>query len=465
MKIKHILTMSVLIPALLSAAPNESMDQQVKLLEQKLQSVQSQIDTLKQKEAKEMADRKNHKKLGKLFSKVSVITSPVLGERSEFDGSDLMTNIPSFNQDLRILQQRQQLSAKVRDITNFPNQPFIELSGQLEGQATAYQNYQTPTDSNMDLSTAKLNILASGSPWITGFTSIQYNDDPGANNNGVNTNSSLVIDKGFITVGNLKQSPFYATMGQTQVPFGEYRSFLVTNPTTNLLGKVKERMLLLGYAKNGLSSQLYGFKGQSYSGNSRNFNNWGVSANDSLKLGPGQLGFGMGYLRNLADSALMQNTGLSTFGGFDKDNHEKLQHRVAGGDLYAHYDVGSWSYGAEYTGALKRFATQDMTFNNHGAKPQAWRFELDHQVKWLANKPSTLMFGYDRTSNALALGLPRHSLETVFSTSWWKDTVQSIEFRHDIDYSKSNTATGAADTVSAAGGSRNWVTLTFDMFF
>ncbi|KTD05513.1 coiled-coil protein, partial [Legionella gratiana] len=60
------------------------------------------------------------------------------------------------------------------------------------------------------------------------------------------------------------------------------------------------------------------------------------------------------------------------------------------------------------------------------------------------NRPSSIGVGYQWTKDALALNLPQHRFIGVLSISLWKDTIESIEYRHEIDYGAEQFANGAA---------------------
>lgn len=84
-----------------------------------------------------------------------------------------------------------------------------------------------------------------------------------------------------------------------------------------------------------------------------------------------------------------------------------------------------------------------MSFNGQGARPQAAQAELG--MTFMAfNRPASIGVGYQWTKEALALNLPKQRYIGVFNISIWKDTVESIEYRHDIDYGLTQFANGAA---------------------
>ncbi len=86
------------------------------------------------------------------------------------------------------------------------------------------------------------------------------------------------------------------------------------------------------------------------------------------------------------------------------------------------------------------FREQDLSFNGKGAKPQAVQGELDMTFTAF-NRPSSIGFGYQWSKEALALNLPKQRWIGVFNISIWKDTVESIEYRHDLTTKNINMPT------------------------
>ena len=64
------------------------------------------------------------------------------------------------------------------------------------------------------------------------------------------------------------------------------------------------------------------------------------------------------------------------------------------------------------------------------------------------DRPSSVGVGYQWSHDALALNLPLQRFIGVFNISIWKDTVESIEYRHDIDYAASQYANGANSSLA-----------------
>jgi len=403
-----------------------------------------------------------------------VTTTPYMGLRTAYDASDLLTNAPSMNEDLFLLQQRQILenAFAVRHLP-YGERPLVQLSGQLAAQALGGSGFNG-ANSDINLTGGELDINAVVSRWAAGFMSISY-DDAAPQTGDREANSRLYLQRGFLTLGNLNSFPVYLSVGQMYVPFGSYSSSMVTTALTQSLARIDERAVVLGISKGIFYGQVYGYKGDSYVSNSSAINSGGVNAGLTgdcryLKF----YDLGAGFVDNIADSQGMQNTGAGggtttgsgTFSGFGQNGTEALQNRVPAGDIHGKVSMGPVDLMGEYIKSLRAFNVTDLAFNSIGAKPQAMHTELDyHDNFW--NKPFTFGVSYGETWQALGLNLPKDSYAAFVKTSLVKNTIEGLEFRHDTNYAQGDTAGGNAGTsgVSVSGRSRNMVTAQIGVYF
>ena len=80
---------------------------------------------------------------------------------------------------------------------------------------------------------------------------------------------------------------------------------------------------------------------------------------------------------------------------------------------------------------------------------------------------------YGHTSDSYGLNLPQDRFLVGMNTSIWRDTIQSIEFRHDSNYGGSTTAAGRVAagalavpvTTPGLGGTSNTLTAQFTAYF
>ncbi|STX92184.1 coiled-coil protein [Legionella londiniensis] len=161
---------------------------------------------------------------------------------------------------------------------------------------------------------------------------------------------------------------------------------------------------------------------------------------------------GASFISALNDATGMQLTGSvpgTTFGGFASfTNGSEAVRKIPGVDVHGNIRFDRYNFTAEWVSATKAFRPQDLSFDGHGAKPQAGQVEA--AMTFMAfNKPASIAAGYQWSREALALNLPAKRLSGVFNISLWKDTVESLEYRHDIDYGRNQFANGAAPQGSA----------------
>lgn len=426
-----------------------------------------------------------------------VSSGPYLGIPLEYAGSNLIINSPSINEDVLLLKMRQNISQRLDALGghHYEDHSHILLSGFVEGQAgyTAYsnKNQQNSSSSNIDLSAANFDTYILGpSPWTSGLMEFAYDNDLGTNegsffNKSRTQNSRLFISKAFIIIGNFAESPFYGSIGQMYVPFGVYSSTMVSSPLTKLLGRTNQRAINIGYqqqSENALYAAAYMFKGDAYGFSSNRINNGGLNIGYRMKTGALAEAFGAGVIGNIADSQLMQNTdnqASSLFGGFGATGmcttvggasvpcgNEKLVHRVPAYDLNGKFTIGnSIDVLMEYVTTSTNFNPKDMIINSHGAHPSAVHGEVAYSFQMFAH-PTSLSAAYDASKDGLALGLPAKRYGVALNTSIWRNTLESIEVRHDIDYSGNVTSAGATATgPHGTGQSDNAVTAQIDLYF
>lgn len=411
---------------------------------------------------------------------VTVTTTPFLGEQTAFDGSDLLYNMSSMNEDLNLLKQKKIVTQKLSEQGYKLDRPVLQVSGGVAGQAYSTGGFGTSATDGISLSTAELDLNAMASSWATAFMSIDYNGDPISSGNRA-PKSTLYLSRGFLTFGDLNKYPVYFTMGKLYVPFGRYNNSMVTTPLTISVGRISSPAAVLGFSMdNGVFGSIYGFSGSQTSGASPIIKQSGASLGlkSTFAGTKGIFNFGGGWVSNIADAQGQQNTGLSTttgqFGGFAVSQpgtnmtSNNIAHRVDAMDVHGHLGYGPVSLIGECISSLRRYALADMTYKGAGAEPKAAYAELDYTLPWFAKKHSSMVgTSYGRTWESLALNLPRDSYAVFASTSLWRETSQSIEYRHDTDYSTADVATGRAATTNivGTGRGRNSVTLQLGVYF
>lgn len=387
-----------------------------------------------------------------LLHGTAVVTSPYLGTRSAFDGSDLFVLNSGINQDVHLLREEKQLGDCYRNMGfPFPCNPILQLSGRIETQGIYTRNYSNASTSQTDLnlSTVELDLVPIVNEWTTGLVSYLFDNSATAPVR--IRNSKIFLNNAFITIGNFNVTPFYLSMGQMYLPFaGQYSSFMLSAPFPQQVGQVRTRAFLLGYqplSGNGLYAAIYGFTGDSYtSAHSRiNFNDAGANLGFKYTACTWSSDIGASYIANIAD-ALGPQLNLaphsSDFIGFGNTfQSEQIEHRVPGVDAHTNFCFGNYRLFLEYVGATKAFARDNLRFNDTGASPKSANIEGAYKFN-ICCFPSSFAIGYARTWEAFPLNLPEQRYNATFNISFLKDTIFSIEYRHDINYPVGTTGGG-----------------------
>lgn len=403
-----------------------------------------------------------------LFGSV-MATSPVVGERS-YSGNDLLTNLSSKNEDLALLELNQNIDNYVRDGGVGFSRPILAFSGGLETQAFSYSALNNEGNSNIYLASADVTTVARVNEWITTMLRLECDNYDFPAEAGARTIGPAVgIKRAYVVIGNLNKSPFYVSFGQMYIPFGEYSSWMVSGPLTESLAEMDERPLVIGFKKGGIYAAVYGFSGEVKEKGRAAINQVGANLGYKFSRSDWDFDVGVGYIRNIADSIGMKSTEYSYgdsgqgFSGFK--SRPTIRKEVPAVNLYATVYYHKFTIVAEGI-AASSFDCADATFNGHAAAPKAFDLEGAYEFD-VGGKPSYISVGVSGTQESLIFNLPQRSYFIVVSTSLFEDTVQSIEFRRDINYGKSDTATSqyGNEFVKVGAGSRNQVICSFKVYF
>jgi hypothetical protein len=401
-----------------------------------------------------------------LFPYITVTTSPYIAQQTAFDASDIWSQQSTMNEDLFLLHYKQDLEHSLERVNASLNQrPILEISGAIEGMALqTFNNFTNGGPSgDINLNTAELDFNAMASRWATAFMSIEFDSSPPSTGNRVQ-NSRLYLSRGFATIGDLDVAPFYFTIGQMYLPFGRYSSNMVTTPETLSLARVNDRAMLIGYARNGLYASLYTYPGIDANAADTIFHAGGANLGYKFKPLPDlAVNIGGGLISDMTASQGIGNTGAGSYPAFPgftnlssyniqnaSANQYPFAHVVPGGDFHTEITYGLWSIALEYLGALTSFASQDLTYNGSGAQPSAAHVEVSRNFL-VYNQTYTAGVAYGRTWESVGLNLPQQSITGYLRTSFWKNTIESLEFRHNQDYGTNNSSTAVDDIFSNVG--------------
>lgn len=394
-------------------------------------------------------------------------------------------NLATASTPLNLLESRKKESAalKKQGLSAIPSS--IEIAGNLIGASSLRRSYRNQNASDINFAAASVSAAMAINPWVTGLIKLNYDAGGVASHSPVPyhiANSRLFLNTGLITIGNFSYSPLYASIGQMVVPFGNYSGLLPT--LTSRLGRTLQRAVVLGWQQPNsaaaINAAIYGFTGSTRIYGENRINNGGVSLGYAFKGTSLKFETGVGVIANIADSAGMQNTrapfvlfdnwtdadesGDEEFGDDDEEEEgpfplsfsgfgktaetEIIEHRVPAIDAYVKMSAQNIGIYGEYTGATRSFDINDLSFNHHGARPQAFNIDASYQFKvW--NRLMVISAGYSRSSESLALNMPLKTVGMGMRTMLNKHVVAGLIYRHDVAYGRGNYATGTGLPVLA----------------
>ena len=172
-------------------------------------------------------------------------------------------------------------------------------------------------------------------------------------------------------------------------------------------------------------------------------------------------------LQNVPGVFGSRSSGFSSASGNGNSN---LSHDVPAIDGHLSVGYNQWGGNVEFVSALRAFNAADFGFGSSasaifGARPKALHGEVTYTMH-CHNKPITVAAGFDHTWQALAASLPEYSFEGVVQTSWWHNTIETIEYRRDRDYRREDFGKLAAGNAFAgANNYRNSIIAQLGVYF
>ena len=164
----------------------------------------------------------------------------------------------------------------------------------------------------------------------------------------------------------------------------------------------------------------------------------------------GKMSVGMGYITDITESDGMQSSYLSTT-------------NIPAINLHTELTFGYLSILGEFVRTLRHFSITS-SYQTKDAEPVAIHLETDY-AKTIFRKPLVFGLAYGQTWQALALNLPKNSYTAVVNVSFWKDTMATFEFRHDVNYAVDKGSGYLVNRKRSIQSNQNIVTLQFGIYF
>ncbi len=290
----------------------------------------------------------------------------------------------------------------------------IQISGLVEVEANhGKTDFKDPASedektSDVDLATVELVVDAKIAAHVDGHVMFKYEED------------DLFVDEVFITLAGSESFPAYLIAGRQYIPFGNFDTHFVTDPTTLVLGETNEGAVIAGYR---LGGEMVDISVGAFNGSAKESGKDEIidSFVGSIVVNPIEnLMFGASYTSNLAGSDTF-NTAV-----VDPDNLDSL---VGGWSAFVNFIfLDRFKLIGEYVGALDNFKAGEIfdATDTKARKPSAWNVELG--VAIIDNLE--LAVRYDGSDDGGANFLPESQYGAVLNWGFYKNTNLALEYLH-----------------------------------
>jgi hypothetical protein len=318
-----------------------------------------------------------------------------------------------------------------------PTAKDVKVSGIIEVGFTLQRDYNKDSTSDITNDTAQIDIEKRISDIVSGRITLLHEDS------GEKDDGGIAVDEAVLTLG--KEIGLYLHAGKMYVPFGNFDSEFVSDPTTLEIGETNENAVLVGYRWEHLSVSAYGFNGDSQKDGQENKVN-GMGANIAAEFGRGPHKFksSLGYINNLADTDGMNSVDIFADKNSDASVND-LVHQVSGLSVGLDYDSSFMLAHAEWITALEAYDPTDLNWNGKGARVGAYKLELGSKHNIL-EKETMFLLGYQSTRQLLKAGLAKDRWMGGVKIQALENLQLSYEFKYETDYSTMECSSGVCGT-------------------
>ncbi len=350
-----------------------------------------------------------------------------------------------------LISQNQQLTRRIVELegngtrtavtdpapTDSSNEPSlsekVSFSALIEGEFSYGNDYDGNTGSEFVLATVELGLEAELNDWARTAILALYE--------GGEENEQLIIDEGFLEIGNYDRFPFSIQAGKLYVPFGNFETHMVQDPLTLEIGEISDFAVNIAFESAGLYGGIFSYNGMKDDGGSDVIKGYGAQfgyamAHDSISIDTA-----VSYVSNIADSG-----GISDF--INNDIAKDTVHdQVAGLGIHAITAFGPTMLITEYLTALDNFnetgeAAPELHYTS---QPAAWNIEFSYSAE-IGSIPGTVAVGLQGSKGAGDLGLPESRYIAAVSLELFPATALTFEYFFDTDY---DTKDGGTDETSS----------------
>jgi hypothetical protein len=316
----------------------------------------------------------------------------------------------------------------------------LSLSGAVEvevGYSSAdLREGDSEESSDIVTATAELDIVAAIAENVEGTIIFLWEEGE---------SEGIGVDEAFISLGEF--SGFSVTAGLFALPFGNFNSYMVSDPPTVDLGETYESAVQFSYSYGDVFEAAAGlFNGDV---DKRGKDDLVDNFYAAFIINPIEcLYAGASYISDIADSDLEIAGSMEDL---DKgDGEAGLEDIVGGFSVFLSFNKGIFGLEAEYLGALGEFDEADLDADGDGSgdTPAAWNIEA---AVMLMDEKLVLAVGYRGTAEMA--DMPETLILGAASYELFDNTAVSAEIsqaEYDEEWSETDTETSATVQLAVA---------------
>ena len=305
----------------------------------------------------------------------------------------------------------------------------VEIGGAIELEAVHESPYEGDSTSDAAVGTAELVIAAAVNDSVSGEVVVKEDD-------------GIQLDAATVTFAS-PDDPFSVTGGLQGLPFGVYDTNLVSDPLTKELGEAGEVSLVLNVEADRFHWSVFAFDGDNRPDGHQRVEGFGAALGFAVEGQDTEFGADVSWINDIGDSDGLQDLIADNLG----EDVVYADH-VSGMSVSAGGRFGQASVLLEYVAALDEFEAGEVGFEDRGAQPSAWMFEVAYDFT-LLDRDATIALGYQTSDEAFALELPESRVLAGVSVGVAENVGLALEWARSDDYGIEVGGTGqTADTVT-----------------
>lgn len=308
----------------------------------------------------------------------------------------------------------------------------IKAQGSYEKMNFADPSAEDKNNSDLALSKVEVGIDIDIAKHVKGSLLFLYEDD-----------NDVVLDKGFILLDGADVMPLYLKAGKLYLPFGNFKTNMISDPLTQTLGETRETAVEIGFKSEGFYAAAYIFNGDvDKDGGDNHADNFGAAAGYTMEKEGFSMDIGLGYINSLIDSngwgdvleeekshagsmglAFSFRDYVPGLGAYAVIRFGQL---TLIGEYITMLDEPEWNMSELVPGMLEAMGIGPVF---KGEKTSTWNAEIGYTAE-MFGKETTFGLAYQGSDHAEEF-FPESRCMGVVKMSIFDKTSVALEYRHD----------------------------------